>query len=119
MSVEVFSFAALEKAWNDSVWLSEREHVTPYIWKNPEIFRSAELLNESRDQSYLRLTVDFPKDFELIRNIYRNLFPHSPYFLLEDILRFLEDNPKLVEINKNIPLLEGYLKSLKNDKIVK
>src|SRR5882672_5656637 len=32
--VEVFTFAALTKAWNEAKLASEREHVTPYIWKN-------------------------------------------------------------------------------------
>jgi spore coat polysaccharide biosynthesis protein SpsF (cytidylyltransferase family) len=34
LDVEVFSFDALEKAWKEATLQSEREHVTPYIWKN-------------------------------------------------------------------------------------
>ncbi|KKL95556.1 hypothetical protein LCGC14_1853430, partial [marine sediment metagenome] len=37
--VEIFSFKALEIAWNEAELLSEREHVTPYIWKNPSKFK--------------------------------------------------------------------------------
>ena len=36
--VEVFSFTAIENAWKNATLPSEREHVTPYIWKNPEKF---------------------------------------------------------------------------------
>jgi spore coat polysaccharide biosynthesis protein SpsF len=119
MSVEVFTFESLKKSWHDSVWLSEREHVTPYMWKNPGIFKIAELSNKEGNQSHIRLTVDFPNDFELIKKIYQNLYPLIPYFLMPDILKFLTDNPKLLDINKNITLLGGYKTSLKNDRRIK
>ena len=32
--VEVIKFTVLETAWKNSLLSSEREHVTPYIWKN-------------------------------------------------------------------------------------
>jgi spore coat polysaccharide biosynthesis protein SpsF (cytidylyltransferase family) len=119
MSVEVFTFEALKKSWHDSVWLSEREHVTPYMWKNPDIFKSAELLNEKGNQSHIRITVDYPSDFKLIKKIYQSLYPSNPYFLLPDIIKFLAENPLLLKINNNIPLLEGYEASLKNDRKIK
>ena len=45
--VEVFTFAALTKAWKDAALSSEREHVTPYIRNHPEIFKHSNL--ENRD----------------------------------------------------------------------
>ena len=35
--VEVFTLAALEKAWREAELTSEREHVTPYIRNHPEL----------------------------------------------------------------------------------
>lgn len=117
MSVEVFTFEALEKCWLESVWMSEREHVTPYIWKNPAIFKSAELLNNEGNQAHIRLTVDYPSDLALIRKIYRKLFPTNPYFLMPDIINFLRKNPNLLNINRNVPSIEWYRTSLKNDRL--
>ncbi|MBI5221600.1 MAG: glycosyltransferase family protein, partial [Candidatus Magasanikbacteria bacterium] len=37
LDVEVFSFVSLEKTWKEAKLKSEREHVTPYIWKNSTI----------------------------------------------------------------------------------
>lgn len=34
LDVEVFNFESLKRAWNEAQLASEREHVTPYIWKN-------------------------------------------------------------------------------------
>lgn len=39
----VFAVSALERAWRDAQLPSEREHVGPYIEKNPQIFRSGGL----------------------------------------------------------------------------
>ncbi len=39
LDTEVFSFVALERAWREARLPSEREHVTPYILKNPDKFR--------------------------------------------------------------------------------
>jgi spore coat polysaccharide biosynthesis protein SpsF len=118
MSVEVFTFEALEKCWKESVWLSEREHVTPYIWKNPDVFNIAELLNEKGNQSHIRLTVDFPSDLKVIKKVYKSLYPANPYFLSPEIINFLTNNPHIAQINNNIPILEGYRTSLKNDRMI-
>lgn len=39
LDTEVFSFHCLERAFNEAKKPSEREHVTPYIYKNPDLFR--------------------------------------------------------------------------------
>ena len=40
LDTEVFRYSALERAWREACLRSEREHVTPYIWKQPTLFRS-------------------------------------------------------------------------------
>src|ERR1019366_2808912 len=50
--VEVFKFAALEKAWKEATLPSEREHVTPYIWKN-STFKGGKLFkSDNFDEGY-------------------------------------------------------------------
>lgn len=115
---EVFSFSILEKAWKEARLASEREHVTPYIWKNPDIFRIDTVENED-DLSYMRLVVDDEKDFLMVSEIICNLYKKDEIFHLQEILDFLNRRPELLELNKYTVRNEGYIKSTKEDKIVK
>ena len=114
---EVFSFAALEKAWKEARLTSEREHVTSYIWKNPDLFRSA-TLEYKENLSHLRLVVDDERDFQLVSEIFINLYKKGKIFLFDDILRFLKEKPELLELNKDTMRNEGYYKSLEKDSLI-
>lgn len=113
--VEVFSFKALRSAWKNAKLISEREHVTPYIKKNPAMFKLVNLENNT-DLSAKRWTVDTKEDFRFIKAILEALYPIKPGFNSEDILEFLKNKPHLEEINKGIVRNEGYLKSLNKDR---
>jgi spore coat polysaccharide biosynthesis protein SpsF len=119
MSIEIFSFRSLEIAWKESIWASEREHVTPYIWKNNKKFNIGEFLNSNGNESGIRLTVDFPEDLILVRQIYKGLFPIQPYFGLSETLDFLKKYPHLIEINNTTEKYQGYKKSIINDYKIK
>lgn len=103
LDTEVFSFESLEKAFQEAKSLRDREHVTPYIWDNPNIFRLAQFKNNI-DNSNLRWTLDTIEDFELIKCIYELLFPinNTNDFNMRDILKLYDIYPELKEINKNV-----------------
>ena len=111
--VEVFSFNALEKAWNEANKPLEREHVTPYFYNNPEKFTIFNITNQ-KDTSNLRWTVDRIEDLEFVRAIVLRI-RKSP-ILMQDILQVLNNEPDIVNLNKNHVKDEGYIKSLENDK---
>jgi spore coat polysaccharide biosynthesis protein SpsF len=67
--LEIFSFQALEKAWLSTQDRYNREHVTPYIYNHPEIFRLKTVLN-SKDESNQNWSVDTLEDLERVRKIY-------------------------------------------------
>lgn len=115
---EVFSFQALQEAWQNAKLLSEREHVTPYIKKNPERFKLVSVKNEV-DLSEKRWTLDTKEDFKFIKAVLEALYPKNSDFTMKDVLRFLEENRHLEEINRHIVRDEGYLKSLKEDRKVR
>lgn len=116
LDTEVFSFQALKKAWQEARLPSDREHVTPYIWKNPDIFKCKSLsLKGKKDYSFMRWTVDEKQDLEFVREIYKRLYQKNKIFLMKDILSLLLKEPELLLINSNIPRDEGYFKSLKKD----
>lgn len=101
MDTEVFSFELLKKVHVEAKLPHEREHVTPYIYQNPQRFR---LLNLAfhRDESRHRWTVDTPEDFELVRRILEALYPKNQAFGLEDVLAVMEAHPDWFELNAQI-----------------
>lgn len=115
MDVEVFSFAALERAWRETTKPSDREHVTFCFWQNPHLYRTRrhDLLE---DLSKYRLTVDYPEDLELIRSVVTALYPQKRNFSLADILDFLRRNPDVLGLNTSRAWNEGWQSAFEKDK---
>lgn len=107
LDAEYMSFQTLERAWKEATALSDREHVTPYIWRNPDLFRIGSL-RAPKDYSQLRWTVDHESDFLLIDRIYRELYLSKRFFTMEDILKLLQARPELRDINQKHIGQEGY-----------
>ena len=97
--VEVLAFDALKRAWTDATDPSDREHVTPYIYKHPDIFRLHGHYNRI-DLSYIRLTVDTEEDLALVRNIYA--FFKNDSFTCRQLLAAFSLHPGWFAINRNI-----------------
>ena len=100
--VEVMSFSALKNAWKHATKPLEREHTTPYFWENPEDFSIGNVLWESGlklDMSH-RFTLDYPADFEFIKEVYDRLYPTNENFSLMDILDVLDQEPELMKLNE-------------------
>jgi spore coat polysaccharide biosynthesis protein SpsF len=116
LDVEVFSFTVLEKAWHEARLSSHREHVTPFILQHPEMFRIGYYKNKL-NLSHLRWTVDEPEDFELVSQIYNELYPKNPTFITEDILGLINRKPSLLEINSHVERNLGIKKSAEADKL--
>lgn len=115
LDVEVFSLAALEKAYLLAKKPSEREHVTPFIRNNPELFTTSNF-SHTHDLSHYRWTVDEAIDFKLVNKIYQALYENTPLFKLNDILQLIQQQPQLARMNQNITRNEGLLQSELADK---
>lgn len=116
LDTEIFSFYVLKKAWNEAKLPSEREHVTSYIVKHPELFKIVNVKRDGKDLSWMRWTIDTQKDYEFVSEIFKRLYVHNQIFNMEDILRLLNREPALLDINKGISRNEGYQISLLKDK---
>jgi len=114
LDAEAFSFKALREAWESAGLTSEREHVTPFIYKHPEKFK-LESFSNGNDLSEKRWTVDERTDFMFVKAVLEGLYPVKPDFHMEDVLGFLEDKPGLEDLNKGIVRNEGYIRSLAED----
>ena len=118
LDVEVFRFKCLEEAWREAQLPSQREHVTPFINRQPSRYNIFHYKGEP-DLSALRWTVDEPADFELVRTVYETLFPSNPRFPTRDILELLEKRPELKDMNTLHRRNEGYVKSVEAEKKAK
>lgn len=105
-SVQIFSNALLERVSQMTTDPIDREHVTFFIYEHPEMFKLGAFRAEGKFSSYrrpeIRLTVDFPEDFELVSKIFEGLYYDNPAFTLADVIEFLDNNPRLKEINAKI-----------------
>lgn len=99
LDVEVMAFAALERAWREDNNPALREHVTPYIYRNPGKFRLHRVANDV-DLSHHRWTLDTPEDLLFIRTVYE--YFGNDYFTWREALRYLEQHPEIVKINSDI-----------------
>ena len=104
---ECMRMSALEKAWREATAPTDREHVTPYLWRQPKLFR-LDTLKSPVDYSSLRLTVDNEDDFRLIGQIYQDLYRRDRHFLLADVIGWLEQHPDLAAMNSHHVGQEGY-----------
>jgi len=101
MDTEVFSVRCLREAHREATSDMDREHVTPFIWRQPDRFKLASV-SFSSDQSQHRWTVDTADDFKLIGRIISHLYPTRPEFTLQDCLLLLDDHPDWQGINSYV-----------------
>lgn len=123
LDTEVMKFSALEKAFKEADMTSEREHVTPYIWKNgtaegKTLFKSFKLQNKlgDYDANVYRITIDEPEDFEVLKSLIEALGTEQSWKAYID---YLGEHPELKSVNSRFGYNEGYDKSLKNDHKIK
>jgi len=114
-NVEIFSFEILKKAYFEAKRPSEREHVTPFITMQPQLFSIGKVDHE-KDFSKFRLNLDYHEDYLLIKQVFNHLYDDDNLFNLEDIIRFLENNPSIATLNSQVKPYENIIKSFENDK---
>lgn len=119
LDLEIIRFDALKRSWKEARLTSEREHVTQYIQKHPELFSLQNFQSPIEGAGHLRWTLDETEDFILIRSIYEHFLEEgNEEFLTADILGYLRERPELSQINAKYARNEGLAKSLREDKIV-
>jgi spore coat polysaccharide biosynthesis protein SpsF len=100
LDTEVMSAAALARADREAIQPDERAHVTPYVYRHPELFQLISVTGPD-NLADMRWTVDTPEDLEFVRAIYSRLAGNE-WFSWRDVLRLLEREPALAEINRHI-----------------
>jgi len=103
LGIEVFNFDALEEAYKNATKYYEKEHVTPYIYKNPQKFK-INIVKAPKDlyAPDIRITLDTEEDYALLCAVFDYLYPKNEYFNAYDIVNLFKEKPWLKLINKKV-----------------
>ena len=104
LDIEVFTFAALQRAYNESNTSSDREHVTPYIRESGH-FSTMNVASDT-DFSNLRWTVDEDQDLEVVRFVVEHFTPNR-LFSWKDVLEVYKTHSVELKRNSAIARNEG------------
>jgi spore coat polysaccharide biosynthesis protein SpsF len=102
MDVQAFPTAVLAEVAGLTDDPADREHVSLYIYEHPERYRLRSVVSERPEAADVRLTVDTPEDYALIREIFDVLYPRDPEFGLDAILALLDERPELAALNRHV-----------------
>ena len=103
LDVEIFNFEALEKAYLNAKKNYQREHISPYIYEHPEMFRIERI--EARGifkRPEYRFCVDTRDDFELVNKIYQMLVNSKKHISARNIIELLDFHPELAVLNSHV-----------------
>ncbi|MFC1828417.1 cytidylyltransferase domain-containing protein [Thermodesulfobacteriota bacterium] len=102
MDTEVVTQEVLAEAWRETADQNDREHVTLYIRDRGDVFRLHNVAaQEMHNRPELRLCLDTPNDYELISNVYDNLYNGLPIKLV-DVIEYLDAHPEVKKLNAGI-----------------
>lgn len=103
LDTEIFTFDALKKAdvlAKDNV---SREHVTLYMYRNPDKFKIGLFpIPAHLNNTQIRLTVDEIQDYRLINTIYNILYEEEEIIKIQDVLELLYARKDLIDMNVEV-----------------
>ena len=104
LEVETVSFSSLERAWREAKAPSEREHVLPYIYQHPNIFKIHRVLKPIKPFTPLpRLCLDTPEDYRVLRQIYDALWTEGqPPLNISAVFSYLRQHPDVVALDQGV-----------------
>lgn len=95
----IMTIDCLKKMHRNAILKSNRMHPFSYIFTYPNKFKigSFDYYDNAED---IRLTLDYQEDYNLIKTIFEKLYFKCKTFSLDDIVKLLRKDKKLIEINK-------------------
>ena len=103
MNTQVYELESLKKSalmTDDSL---DHEHVTSHIFRNPDLFPPVYLVAPpDLHWPELKLELDEPADYELLKKIIEYFGDENPYFSCKDVIDFLKEKQEWVGINQDV-----------------
>jgi glutamate-1-semialdehyde 2,1-aminomutase/spore coat polysaccharide biosynthesis protein SpsF len=97
LDCEVFTADALRRADRSTINREDREHVTPWLRRDPGVKRAV-LKGPGGHTIEQRWTLDYPEDYEFLRRIFELLPPNRipPW---TEVMKLIDSRPDIQEIN--------------------
>ena len=100
--VDIFFTKCLEKTAELVKRDYHKEHITTFMLDNPEMFKVRYYeAPKNLYRSDYRLCVDEESDLILIKKIFEHFKPRKD-FNAQEIIKYIDENPKIANINKNV-----------------
>ncbi|TLX66532.1 MAG: spore coat biosynthesis protein F, partial [Thaumarchaeota archaeon] len=103
LSVLIFPTKILDEVDKITQKPEDRENVSNYIYEHPEKYKIAPMqCPDELNFPNLRFTVDEESDFELVKTVFENLYPTNNNFRASDVIKFLNSNLQVRNLNKHV-----------------
>lgn len=105
MDIEILTWDTLKYTYLNATNKASKEHVTYFIYNNPELFKIYNYDLENLDFiEGLRITVDDDDDLIMMRELFKKIreLKKEDDFSIFDIIDIVKLNPKLLNINKHV-----------------
>lgn len=109
VDAHVIAMDALAACAEEACLPEERDDTPRFIWNHPDRFPifSFTATSGPLNRPELRLTVDYPEDMELTRNLYGELDKLPVPFTTLELVRLLDARPDWAAINRDCEQLTG------------
>jgi spore coat polysaccharide biosynthesis protein SpsF len=114
LDVEAFRREALIRAWHEAVRTSDREHVTPYIWRHPDRFRLQSIVCPD-ELPRVRLTIDEPADLAYLQALFQ--FVDAAQMPWRSVVSWAAAHRNQLPDNLFIPRDAGYFQCLADENL--
>lgn len=101
MGAQVYSLKTLQSvSVGRELEYLDKEHVTPYLYTSGKYKKFETKIYDNLDCPNISFPLDTIEDLKLIENICKNFNDFN--FSFEDIIKYIKNNPELVNLNKHI-----------------
>jgi spore coat polysaccharide biosynthesis protein SpsF len=98
---EIIKLDALKYSHKFGRTRHKSEFCSLFIRENPDKFKCQKLsIDKKFDRRDIRLTIDYPEDLILCREIYKKFKKKAPLINIKDIISYLDKNKKLILLTK-------------------
>lgn len=97
---DIFTPELLEEAYKNASTPYEHEHVQPYMTEHAKnLFH---MPPEKENYRWLKLTLDYPGDYDMFCKVFEALYTPEKCFTLQDIVAFLKEHPDIAALNGSV-----------------